>query len=182
MLSKYFSYLNFTKTCYDKFVMNKAPYKAIDIANYLIKKSREEKNKLNKLTHLKLQKILYYVQGWYLANRSIPLFEDSIEAWALGPAIRNIYNRYNYYGSKILDNAFEENQINIINAGDKRFLDNLWNKYKKFTAPELVGITHTEMPWYKIRNGLADGKKSNLEIPVGLIDTYFKKRLQDVSG
>src|SRR5688500_5047510 len=35
---------------------------------------------------VKLQKLLYYAQGWLLAWYREPLFTDAVEAWAWGPA------------------------------------------------------------------------------------------------
>jgi uncharacterized phage-associated protein len=32
------------------------------------------------LTHLKIQKLLYFAQGWHMVHCDIPLFEDNIHA------------------------------------------------------------------------------------------------------
>ena len=39
---------------------------------------------LENTTTMKLQKALYYCQGWHLAWDGVPLFEERIEAWASG--------------------------------------------------------------------------------------------------
>jgi uncharacterized phage-associated protein len=39
------------------------------------------------LTNLKLQKLLYYAQGWYLAMHDEPLFDEPLEAWTLQPRL-----------------------------------------------------------------------------------------------
>ena len=36
------------------------------------------------ISNLKLQKLLYYAQAWYLALYDVPLFDDPIEAWVHG--------------------------------------------------------------------------------------------------
>ena len=54
-------------------------YKVIELANCLINKDNNETNGDN-MTNLKLQKMLYYLQGYYLAVFNKPLFEEDIEA------------------------------------------------------------------------------------------------------
>lgn len=41
----------------------------------------------------KLQKLLYYAQGWHLAVTDRRLFAEDLEAWAEGPVIRSVWER-----------------------------------------------------------------------------------------
>ncbi len=37
------------------------------------------------ITNLKLQKLVYYIQAWYLAlNKNTPLFNEDFQAWVHG--------------------------------------------------------------------------------------------------
>ena len=68
-------------------------YKVIDIANQLLVKAyRASDGEL--MTNLKLQKMLYYQQGFHLAYFGTPLFDDEIEAWMYGPVVPSVYNHY----------------------------------------------------------------------------------------
>lgn len=68
-------------------------YKASDIAKKLIFKAQnDEPNGGEKLTNLKLQKLLYYQQGFHLAVFGIPLFNEDVEAWMYGPVVPDVYN------------------------------------------------------------------------------------------
>ncbi|MDR1035000.1 MAG: hypothetical protein LBT40_00035 [Deltaproteobacteria bacterium] len=49
---------------------------AIAVSNLLIDKNQTDQSEL---TPLKLQKILYFAQGWHLAYFDYPLFEDPVE-------------------------------------------------------------------------------------------------------
>jgi uncharacterized phage-associated protein len=40
------------------------------------------------ISNLKLQKLLYYAQGFYLAIYGKALFEEDIVAWEHGPVVR----------------------------------------------------------------------------------------------
>ena len=40
----------------------------------------------------RLHKLLYYVQGYHLAWRGTPAFEDNIEAWEKGPVVAALWH------------------------------------------------------------------------------------------
>ena len=64
-----------------------------EVCDYIIFRLKSEgKGSLN---HLKLQKLLYYVQAWHLAfyGETFSLMEN-FKAWIHGPVNRTIYNRF----------------------------------------------------------------------------------------
>ena len=58
-------------------------YAANDIARYILTLSTPEVGDI--ISNLKLQKLLYYVQGFHLAIENEPLFMEDIQAWQYGP-------------------------------------------------------------------------------------------------
>jgi len=52
-------------------------YRAIDVANYIIHVQEVQDHVMDPL---KLQKLLYFIQGMFLILRDRPCFEDDIEA------------------------------------------------------------------------------------------------------
>src|SRR5271163_1555007 len=50
------------------------------------------------LTHLRLQKLLYYAQGWYLGIFGRALFTNRIEAWRHGPVVPDVYKELKKHG------------------------------------------------------------------------------------
>ena len=64
------------------------------LACYLLFLLKEQMNGLQAeefdVTPLKLQKLLYYCQGYALAFTGKPLFLEPIEAWRFGPVVNNI--------------------------------------------------------------------------------------------
>ena len=46
------------------------------------------------VSNLKLQKLLYYCQAWYLALYDGPLFDERIEAWTHGPCVPPVYGEF----------------------------------------------------------------------------------------
>src|SRR5690625_479323 len=72
-------------------------YRAIQIANYVIKTALERGKDI---TNIHLQKILYYLLASELVHTGSPLFDESIEKWRLGPVIPEVYHEYKEYGSQ----------------------------------------------------------------------------------
>lgn len=78
-------------------------YKALDIAKKLIFKAQnDEPNGGERLTNLKLQKLLYYQQGYHLAAFGTPLFSEDVESWMYGPVVPSVYDVFSAYGSSAL--------------------------------------------------------------------------------
>ena len=70
-------------------------YKAIDIAHWFIWKNREnEQADGEKMTLLKLLKLLYYSEGSSLALDNGSLFDEPIVAWEHGPVVEEVYCKY----------------------------------------------------------------------------------------
>ena len=63
----------------------KRPYKAMDVAKYIITKCARNEHPIS---NLQLQKILYILQKEYLQRDQKCLFFDDFEAWAFGPNIQ----------------------------------------------------------------------------------------------
>lgn len=67
-----------------------------NLAKYIIYKAN---NMDVPITHLKLQKILYYVAGAFAGALNERAFLDSIEAWEYGPVVRNVYIEFCSWGA-----------------------------------------------------------------------------------
>ena len=63
-----------------------------DVADFFIDIANMSED--DQMTNLKLNKLLYYAQGVFLARTGKPLFDDDIEAWDLGPVVSCIYQKY----------------------------------------------------------------------------------------
>ena len=80
-----------------------------DVANWFTCSLDREAG--DSITHLKLQKLIYYSQAWSLALNGIALFEEDFEAWAHGPVIPEVYQEYKEYGFNALPSCECENRI-----------------------------------------------------------------------
>lgn len=103
------------------------------------------------ISHLKLQKLLYYAQSAFLALKDEPLFPNDIIAWNHGPVVEEIYHKYKKYGSNDID-EFSEVKID---AETEKVLTEVYNVFGEYSAWGLRNLTHTEAPWCNTsRNGV----------------------------
>lgn len=114
-----------------------------DVAKYFLAKIDEDDGPI---THLKLQKLLYYAQGFYLAVHGEPLFSDSIEAWAHGPVVPAVWQQYRAYGVAPIppDPDFVPESVP---EEVRELLDEVYAVYGQFTAWRLREMTHDDLPW-----------------------------------
>lgn len=111
------------------------------------------------ITNLKLQKLLYYIQVWHLVNfNKRPLFKEEIEAWDLGPVVKEVYHDFKEFKhSPITLNVDEDVIKKIFNKKTIDFVDYIYGKYISFTAYDLVNMTHNAKPY-------TDARKNNPKI------------------
>ena len=66
-------------------------HSALDVARYIINYSNK---KDYHISNLKLQKLLYFTQAYYLAftDSHKPCFPERIEAWNFGPVVPEVYH------------------------------------------------------------------------------------------
>lgn len=120
------------------------------VASYLLNISEPGTSK--SITPLKLQKLLYYCQGWYMAyNEGAPLFDEEIEAWQHGPVVRKIYFKYNKHKYLTIPKEVFENEDEfgqpILDEIQIEMLQNVWENYGQFDGKYLEELTHQEDPW-----------------------------------
>ncbi|WP_018676524.1 Panacea domain-containing protein [Riemerella columbina] len=125
-------------------------YSAIDISFFFIRKG---------VTPLKLQKLLFYSQVWYFAKYKNLLFKDEIQAWVLGPVVRNVWDKYKFIkrGSLINERFIEKD---ISDKAVISHLNEIWDVYGGYTGLELVDLTHDETLWIKARGEISPEQKS----------------------
>lgn len=119
-------------------------YHALDIANYFLAKAQQDEQEL--LSNLKLQKLVYYAQGFYLALYSMPLFDEAIEAWNYGPVVPELYHLYKSYGKEGIppDNNFV---LSSIDEKTTEFLDEVYAVMGQYSAFRLMEISHNDKCW-----------------------------------
>ena len=146
-------------------------YKALDIAKKLIFKAQnDEPNGGERLTNLKLQKLLYYQQGYHLAAFGTPLFSENIEAWMYGPVVPEVYDIFSGFGSSTLPDVDSDIQLS---DQEEILFNQVYDAYREFSAIGLMNRTHAEKPWIE-----ATPHDRGTIIPQQSMSSYFKTQLQ----
>lgn len=128
------------------------------------------------VTPLALQKLLYYAQGWHLAARDEPLFDEALEAWRLGPVVPKIYCRFRDIGDKRIAAALAKtNPAGILSPSVLELLDWIIEKYGSLPANELVRRTHSEPPWKNTWGGRPKDDEGHDPIQQEHLRAFFKE-------
>lgn len=134
--------------------------------NYFSKKGEE-----NDLTNIKLNKLLYFAYGLYLAKTGKKLFNGDFRAYKHGPVEVSIYNKYKTFGTNpisSIDNSIDEFPEDIFET-----LIDILSKYGDKSSWYLSNLTHDDFnsPWKKV-----DYLKKEKIKDEDLID-YFKDKI-----
>jgi uncharacterized phage-associated protein len=95
------------------------------------------------LSHMQLQKHLYYAQGYSLGMSGEALFGDRIEAWTHGPVVPEVFRHYRRFGAnKVTPPAHADIPRDVFGI-----LDVIVSEKGGATASELRNATHAEPPY-----------------------------------
>ncbi len=144
-------------------------YPVIDIANKVI--ANTDISQGETISNLKLQKMLYYLQGFFIAVFDKKLFEEPIEAWQYGPVVREAYSHFKKCGSSSISIGEEINIIELPQDEDELFRE-VMEEYGQFSAIKLMNMTHEELPWKRTFSENPQG-----EISYELLKEYFKTQI-----
>lgn len=118
------------------------------------------------ISNLKLQKLLYYAQGSFLAVTDRPLFDDMIVAWQHGPVVESVYHEYKSNGANGI--PFDEDfDFSGFSEDENNLLKEVYDTFGQYSAWKLRNMTHEERPWRET--------EQNAVISQQLIKDYFKQ-------
>ena len=154
-------------------IEKKGKYTAEQIAEWFLAYNdyQMEANYADPISNMKLNKLLYYAQGCYLAITGNPLFNDRIEGWTHGPVIPAIYHKYKEYGANGIkyDRKYYDNTIS---REDEKILFDVYDRFAQYSAYGLRNMTHQEKPWIEAtENGSVMGRALNIDT----MKDYFTK-------
>lgn len=163
------------KLCYNKSMEN-PNYTYKDIVAYILAYASESGEAL---TNLKLQKILYYTQAWYLANFSKPLFLEDFEAWVHGPVIPELYHELKIKGSAPIQNTNKLEEIKArFDSETIEYLDEVISVYLPFGAYQLELMTHKEDPWIEARKNCDPDERCTEVIKKLSMQRFYGSKIQ----
>ncbi|RJX12352.1 DUF4065 domain-containing protein [Bacteroides sp. OF03-11BH] len=149
---------------------------SVMLSNYILKH-------YGPMSHLKLQKLLFYCDAYHLSYFDKELISDKFEAWVHGPVSRKVFD-------SLKDKSLLYSDIEYINNGedvDKEFtslsslqqelLKDILSNLSTWTGTELEASTHSEKPWLEARIGYGEADRCHVLISKDTTRVFYKKDL-----
>lgn len=118
----------------------------LQVADYFLNKASKEEDDSEIISNLKLQKLVYYAQGFHLAMFDEPLFIETIEAWTHGPVCPVLYHAKKQHKNGAVD-PNPDFDASVFSKEQLELLDEIYEVYGQFSAWKLRNLTHEEAPW-----------------------------------
>lgn len=94
-----------------------------------------------------LQKILYFTQAEFLAEKGSACFSDDIEVWPTGPVVPDVYRMYCKFGSAHLYASERERTCcKYISTEDIKIIKAVINECNKFSTQYLIELSKHQLP------------------------------------
>lgn len=153
-------------------------YKKIDsivLSNYILKH-------YGPMSHLKLQKLLYYCDAYCLAYFGEELITDEFEAWVHGPVSRKVFNELKGQAVLYTDVAYSETagmdvdmEFEKLTTAQKELITDVLKQLSPWTGLELERATHSERPWQLARLGYDAAQPCHEIISKAEVAKFYKR-------
>lgn len=127
------------------------------------------------ISTMKLQKLVYFSQGWHLGLLEEPLFAEEFQAWRYGPVCRDLYRLHRREYSVT---SWPRGNPAKLSESAKVIVDAVIKNYGGLSGLDLSELTHApRTPWKNLRSslGLSDSSVCDAVIPKPAIAEYFQK-------
>ncbi|HDR1882371.1 TPA: DUF4065 domain-containing protein [Pasteurella multocida] len=119
-------------------------YSAMQVANAFIEKA--SLGLIPSLTPMKLQKLMFFAQSWYLRVYNCRLINDEFVRWKHGPVIQSVYYEFSANGGRIINSpakdSFGTPVAPELSIADEEFIDRIIATYGAFGGWQLSDMTH----------------------------------------
>lgn len=131
-------------------------YKVEDVGKYVLEYCRERNYDI---PHPKLQKILYFLQAYFVTKKGNVCFEEEIEVHKTGPVISEVSSIYNRYGG--YDLLIFEKNLNLIplnespiEISDREIIERIVDWLSIYSSSELFDAIKNQDVW---KNSIESG-------------------------
>ncbi len=136
------------------------------------------------MSHLKLQKLLYYCDAYHLAYFEIELITDKFEAWAHGPVSRKLFEAFPDKSILYADFDFQgdvniiQKEFSALTSIQQELIEDVLSVLSTWTSPQLESTIQKEKPWIEARGSLGIGDRCHVEISKESMKEYYKSELE----
>lgn len=136
------------------------------------------------MSHLKLQKLIFYCDAYCLAYFDKELVTDQFEAWVHGPVSRKVYNSLkdkSILYSDLIYSKKEGEDVDVefgkLTQDQQDLILSVLGDLSKWTGIELEAATHKEKPWLEVRKGYSEADKCNELISKDTTRLFYKTEI-----
>ncbi|MCM1122191.1 MAG: DUF4065 domain-containing protein [Eubacterium sp.] len=146
--------------------------------------------RLEEVTPLMLQKLLYFIQGIYSAIYEKPIFIEDCRAWVHGPVYPEVYDLFRDFKYNPIEDArfaLLEGTEDALTDDERKAIDLVVNTFGIYGGKVLERIAHNEEPWKEARRGYGEGIPSSELLSKERIMRYYmmvkqKYRIETENG
>lgn len=140
----------------------------VDVAAYILEE-------LGTVSTMKLQKLAFYSQAYYLVEHGALLFPEAFEAWANGPVAPDLFRRHR--GEFVITRGFfGPVREDALSEDEREAVDHVVSRLKDWSGAQLSDLTHSEAPWQAARTGLAPNARSQRPIETDFMRVCYEAR------
>jgi uncharacterized phage-associated protein len=152
---------------------------SVDLAKFILAKA-------GPMPHLKLQKLVYYVEAWHLAIFKESIIEDKFKAWMHGPVSTKVWHAFKDAKAPVfceikispaLSRQALSHAQSILRPEQISLINDVLKEYGSLNAYELESLTHSEKPWIEARRGVPPDEASSNEISKDTMLKFYRQRL-----
>ncbi|MGN0170915.1 MAG: Panacea domain-containing protein [Lachnospiraceae bacterium] len=132
--------------------------------------------RLEEVTPLMLQKLLYFIQGISYVLQGRPMFREDCQAWIHGPVYPEVYDLFKSFSYNPIEDArfaVLEGTTDALTEEERKAIDLVVDTYGLYGGKVLERITHNEIPWQVARRGYGDNIPSNEVVTKESIKEYY---------
>lgn len=151
------------------------------VANAIIDRAAQEGQPV---THIALQKLLYFAHGLFLLRHRKPLVSGYFEAWTYGPVHPAVYAAFKESGSAPIKSKAQRKDLRtgkLLNLPDlndyaaRKVISQTLNSFGELTAGQLVSFSHArDGPWDIVCRTARSQNTIGLKISNDLIGERFQ--------
>ncbi len=120
-------------------------YDARCIANEFIQRAVDQDRPL---THLQIQKLVYFAHARLLVLHGQPLIDQAFEAWEYGPVVPDLYHALKHTGSEEVLEIIPVEEPPVYSFRETDIFNWCFKQYGCLSGPRLTTLTHAgDSPW-----------------------------------
>jgi uncharacterized phage-associated protein len=149
---------------------------AIHIAHYFLQLAQNEEKSI---THLKLQKLVYFAHAYHLAfTNGSPLIQERIEAWKFGPVVDSLYEEFKHFKSDSIKMEELSKEVETSYSDLIPLLQKIWSVFGSMSALALSDLSHEPGgPWSVTLGHQTDTPPQHASISDEEITRFYRAKL-----